>query len=78
LEPSKAAYLGEVLREVASLSRLQHQRVVRYYQVNYLHSFDDISLSDAGAEISRNPHTCTSKWSTVLGNLIHCAPGKDL
>lgn len=26
----------EVLREVATLSRLQHQHVVRYYQVNVL------------------------------------------
>lgn len=60
----------KILREVATLSRLQHQHVVRYYQAwveteyghhhvlntgasrtadSSLHSFDDISLSDAGA-----------------------------
>ena len=28
------SHYGKVLREVATLSRLQHQHVVRYYQVN--------------------------------------------
>ncbi|XP_020151752.1 eIF-2-alpha kinase GCN2 isoform X1 [Aegilops tauschii subsp. strangulata] len=67
----------KILREVATLSRLQHQHVVRYYQAwveteygqhnvvntggsrtaeSSMYSFDEISLSDAGAG---NKQECT-------------------
>ena len=36
-------------------------------------SYDDISLSDAGGGNSRNPRTCTSKWSIVLGVFHYAA-----